>query len=196
MAEFVEFPKIARLYDTYNPVIITEKIDGSNGALQIEDGKLVAVQSRKKIITPEDDNYGFATWAYANAETLASDLGDGTHFGEWAGNKIQRGYDMPKKFYLFNADRWNLTHFETNGLDVVPLLFKGVIEMAALDEVVRDALAYLEVNGSEVNPDFKRPEGIVVYFTSNRMGFKVIPPTWGKGGQKRDVAENFEIWNV
>lgn len=195
MTEFKPFPKIARLYDTYNPIIVTEKADGSNGAIQVEDGKVVAAQSRKRIITPESDNHGFARWVYDNADTLASDLGDGTHFGEWVGPKIQRGYGLDrKKFLLFNSPRWSGVEFQTENLGTVPILFKGVVALTEIDVAVRLSLAHLEESGSEINPDFKQPEGVVVFFTSNNTGYKVIPPGWGKQGQKKDVADNFAIW--
>lgn len=56
--EFMEFPKIARLS---RECIITEKIDGTNGQIFIdEDGKFL-IGSRTRWITPENDNHGFAT---------------------------------------------------------------------------------------------------------------------------------------
>jgi hypothetical protein len=104
MPEFVPWPKIHRLF---RDVIITEKIDGTNAAIGISDDGEVHAQSRKRIITPADDNYGFAKWVHANAAVLAEHLGPGLHFGEWCGLGINRGYGLPeKRFALFNAARW------------------------------------------------------------------------------------------
>lgn len=195
MVEFQEFPKIARLYDTYNAVTITEKLDGTNGAVQIKDGEVVAVQSRKKIITPDSDNCGFARWVYDNAETLVGDLGDGTHFGEWVGKKVQRKYDLPEpRFYLFNATRFRYQDFKTERLGTVPLLFHGVVRLLELDETVRRCLAHLETNLSMID-GVTHPEGVVVFFNSDRHGYKVIPPGWGKQGQIKDPGDNFAVWD-
>lgn len=125
MSNFVEFPKIARLS---RDITITEKLDGTNAAVQIVNEELLSsnpdffptyvesivkidklaiyAQSRTRLITPENDNYGFAKWVRANAEELAQ-LGEGVHFGEWWGNGIQRGYGLTeKRFSLFNSGRW------------------------------------------------------------------------------------------
>ncbi len=124
MTEFIEFPKIARLS---REVIVTEKIDGTNGCLYIEgtdgqggregegaifhaDGYSLYAGSRTRWITPGQDNHGFAAWAYAHGEELLK-LGPGRHFGEWWGSGIQRGYGLPKgekRWSLFNVSRWCL----------------------------------------------------------------------------------------
>ena len=67
MKEFIEFPKIPRLS---REIVITEKIDGTNGVIYIgEDGEFL-VGSRTRWITPETDNHGFAKWVLANKEEL------------------------------------------------------------------------------------------------------------------------------
>lgn len=193
--EFQAFPKMQRLYDSSKGISITEKIDGTNAALIIRDGELVGAQSRKRLITPEDDNFGFARWAYENAEDLARVLGDGTHYGEFHGKGIQRGYGLDgKQFALFNALRWrylddtgfheNPTLSEVPGLTVVPELFRGSIEDDGLDDAVEYALTLLRAQGSWVNPGFDRPEGVVVFFIDSRTGFKVIPKGWEPGSKK------------
>lgn len=208
--EFQAFPKMQRLYDSSKGVSITEKIDGSNAAVIVRDGELVGVQSRKRLITPEDDNFGFARWAYSNAEGLARVLGDGTHYGEWFGKGIQRGYGLDeKRFALFNAVRWLepvrdwvdgswIEHKvpdefnEVPGLTVVPELFRGSIEPSnplhpsddGLDEAVEYALTLLKAQGSWASPGFDRPEGVVVFFIDSRTGYKVIPKGWEPGSKK------------
>jgi AraC-like DNA-binding protein len=108
MIDFIEFPKIARLN---REIVVTEKIDGTNGAIHIEhlvgeasledevgavvphpeEGVfVVTAQSRNRIVTPNKDksstdNHGFAGWVHANAAVLAEVLGTGTHYGEWLG---------------------------------------------------------------------------------------------------------------
>lgn len=123
MIEFQEFPKIARLS---RDVIVTEKIDGTNSQIFIEElegfsavgiggclyqseGLAIYAGSRNRWIVPEADNFGFARWVKEHAEELMAGLGPGRHFGEWWGSGIQRGYGLPKgekRFSLFNTIRW------------------------------------------------------------------------------------------
>jgi len=164
MSDFEAFPKIARWS---REIIITEKIDGTNAAIVIE-GERVYAQSRNRIITPEDDNYGFANWVYQNVHTLYEDLGEGRHFGEWFGQGIQRTYGMKRKmFALFNTTRWMDKEFETDGVIVVPELYRGPIDNRIIELTMRN----LKENGSFVTP-FDRPEGIVIYHTAARTMFK------------------------
>lgn len=101
---FEPFPKIPRLM---KDIIITEKIDGTNAGILITEELDIHASSRKRWITPEDDNFGFARWVEENAEDLVTDLGAGMHFGEWWGSKIQRTYDQEvKRLSLFNVERW------------------------------------------------------------------------------------------
>lgn len=67
MSEFVPFPKIKRL--TLG-VTVTEKIDGTNAAVHVNDDGTFHAQSRNRIITPDDDNFGFATWVHAHADEI------------------------------------------------------------------------------------------------------------------------------
>ena len=102
--EFRKFNKIARLS---REIVVTEKIDGTNGLIAIgEDGEF-QVGSRNQWITPEKDNAGFARWAYDHKGELMT-LGVGFHYGEWWGQGIQRGYGLKeKRFSLFNTSRWS-----------------------------------------------------------------------------------------
>ena len=75
--EFISFPKIPRLF---KECVITEKIDGTNGVIQItEDGDFF-VGSRNRWLTEESDNYGFYQWAMKNKDELMK-LGVGKHHG-------------------------------------------------------------------------------------------------------------------
>ena len=162
---FEGFPKIARWS---REIIITEKLDGTNAQVIIE-GDKIGAGSRNRLITPEDDNYGFARWVQENRETLIRDLGDGRHFGEWFGLGIQRGYGMKvKQFALFNTTRWWDHSFETPNLTVVPELYRGPIE----DGVIDREMNVLKEYGSWASDGFMRPEGIIIYHTAARTMFK------------------------
>ncbi|MFJ6237957.1 RNA ligase family protein [Streptomyces griseus] len=179
--EFREWPKTPRLF---RDIVITEKIDGTNAGLHIsEDGQVVA-QSRKRIITPDSDNYGFARWAADNADELAHILGPGLHFGEWWGQGIQRRYGMDRKvFSIFNVVRWSTqadadgttmkSRAEQSGLvdqiDAVPTLYRGVFDQDVIDDLMKE----LRENGSYAAPGFMNPEGICVYHSQTRGVFKV-----------------------
>lgn len=131
--KFVDFKKIPRLS---RDMIITEKIDGSNGQVAIipsdseefigcEDGFVeqcclankqidetkwlyMFAGSRNRWLSTgkQNDNHAFAYWVKENSEELFQ-LGPGRHFGEWYGKGIQRGYGLDhKRFALFNVSKW------------------------------------------------------------------------------------------
>lgn len=162
---FREFDKIPRLKRN---VVITEKIDGTNACVVISPEGRISAQSRSRIITPDDDNYGFARWVEDNSEELAK-LGEGYHFGEWWGCGIQRGYGMDRKvFSLFNVGRWTPENPNLpKCCSVVPILAQGALIDA--DAALED----LRVNGSRAAPGFMNPEGVIVYHSAARMYFKM-----------------------
>jgi hypothetical protein len=171
MIDFVEWPKIARLSRS---CVITEKIDGTNASIYVPelpgeaDDRPFLVGSRTRWITPEDDNHGFARWAYEHVDELLQ-LGPGHHFGEWWGGGVQRGYGLQKgekRFSLFNVTRW--AESRPACCHVVPTLYRG--EFSTLSAV--EALHKLESEGSVAAPGFMRPEGIVIYHEAARVMFK------------------------
>jgi len=180
---FKDFTKIARLS---REVVITEKIDGTNGricnvpiAKGYHDDKMLGywygpdastwamyAGSRTRWITPSDDNYGFAKWALANFEDLKN-LGPGAHFGEWWGQGIQRKYGLTeKRFSLFNAAKWGESRPAC--CNVVPVLFRGPFETQFVD----GTLKALAERGSVAAPGFMKPEGIVIFHSAARTLFK------------------------
>ncbi|MEU1254802.1 RNA ligase family protein [Streptomyces chartreusis] len=207
MHEFTPWPKTKRLF---RDIVVTEKLDGTNSAIHVtavphdEPGELtvwdghwtspvvdgvryvVSAQSRNRIITPgkTTDNYGFAGWVYDNAAELVEILGEGTHFGEWWGRGIQRGYGLDgKRFSIFNTARWwavdeeagtsmdgRATQSDLCGqIDAAPVLYEGVFSEAAIASALRD----LKTDGSYAAPGFMNPEGICIYHTQTRGVFKV-----------------------
>ncbi len=163
--EFKPFKKIARLS---REIIITEKIDGTNASIFIgEDGEFLTA-SRKRWITPENDNYGFSRWAYDNKEELLK-LGVGHHYGEWWGSGIQRRYAMTEKvFSLFNVHRWSNSSIRPLCCRVVPTLYKGDFNTAKIEYII----TLLKEGGSFAAPNFMKPEGIVIYHPQGNIMFK------------------------
>lgn len=166
MQDFKGFPKIGRLNRT---IIVTEKIDGTNAQIVVNDEGtgIVGVGSRNRWITPENDNMGFAKWVEANKEELIT-LGPGQHFGEWWGQGIQSGYGLKeKRFSLFNVSRWRDSRPAC--CHVVPTLYEGLYGEAH----IKAALEGLRANGSVAAPGFMRPEGVIVFHVANGALFKV-----------------------
>jgi len=163
--EFVKFDKIPRLN---RDCIVTEKIDGTNAQIVFtEDGEML-VGSRKRWIVPGDDNYGFAKWAHENRDDLFEALGFGTHFGEWWGQGIQRGYGMDRKvFSLFNTTRWKDVPLP-DGVDVVPVMYEGKFTTYH----VRACLMDLRDEGSVASSGFMQPEGVVVFHVASQHLYK------------------------
>lgn len=161
--EFKAWPKIPRLAN--EKYFITEKIDGTNAAVIITETGEIGAQNRNKLITPEDDNYGFAKWVQDNKTELLT-MGPGHHYGEWWGLGIQRGYGQDKKrFSLFNTARWNSDNpNKPNCCDVVP----------SLPNNIEKALEVLKTQGSLAAPGFMQVEGIVIYCYQTKSYYKVI----------------------
>lgn len=134
---FEEFPKIARLK---RGCIITEKIDGTNAQVIITDDGKIGAASRSRLITPDDDNFGFARWVKENEDELIK-LGPGRHFGEWWGGKIQRGYGLhEKRFSLFNVSRWEDPASRPACCSIVPILYRGDFSTRMVDELIEQQM--------------------------------------------------------
>jgi hypothetical protein len=142
----------------------------------------VGAQSRKRLIYPGDDNFGFAKWVHENARALVRALGEGRHYGEWWGSGINRGYGLlkgEKRFSLFNVKRYEETDFSAFGLDnvaTVPVLWRGPFSLETIDALVTDlrengSVAVLDSDG---DPTYYRPEGVVVFHVAANSLFKVL----------------------
>jgi hypothetical protein len=167
--KFKEWAKIPRGGAT-ETITISEKIDGTNACVILnEDGDLLGCQSRNRLIKPGDDNFGFATWAHENAEDLRS-LGEGYHYGEWAGPGIQKnnhGYEE-RKFLLFNTARWNPDNpNRPECCDTVPVLYEGPSSPDVVPEVM-DELWHAYQSLRAASGTAIKPEGVVVWFHRGR----------------------------
>ena len=159
--EFKPWPKIPRVENRKE--YYTEKIDGTNACIIIDNEGNIGCQSRTRIITPEDDNFGFAKWVKENSEELIK-LGEGYHFGEWWGLGIQRGYNQTeKKFSLFN------THRDPTSL---PTCVSQVPSIHA--NSVEEAKEILITGGSLAAPGFMNVEGVVIFEYNTKTYWKAI----------------------
>jgi hypothetical protein len=192
--EYKEFQKIPRLK---RDMVISEKIDGTNSRVVIvkedevlqsydssleteanfiidyclarKDSFCMFAGSKSRWIKPgkDSDNHGFASWVKLHAEELFN-LGEGTHFGEYYGQSIQRTYGLDhKRFALFNTHRWKLEPVPPC-CSVVPVLYQGKFDTNKIDEVLNE----LKEKGSVAVPGFMKPEGVVIYLVASRQLYK------------------------
>lgn len=162
MAEHISFPSINQFKDVikhihsgchYHQIPVptvtfrgTVKLHGTNaGICRPVNGGVndIYYQSRERVITPEQDNAGFAMWAYGNREVF-NDLFDHIRswcatvedddiiqiFGEWAGGNIQKGVGLnqiEKSFFVFGirvskngeSNVWQHHSVQTYAIDTI-----------------------------------------------------------------------------
>jgi hypothetical protein len=160
--------KTPRLNDYARQMLITEKIDGTNGLIEIRDTGEIRAGSRSRWLeSGKHDNFGFAGWVETHKAELLK-LGPGRHYGEWWGAGIQRTYGLKeKRFSLFRWWRPDRPP-EVPGLDVAPILYQGLIGLDRIETALED----LARAGSYAAPGYNRPEGLVVWINSQR--WKVV----------------------
>lgn len=202
--EFKSFPDIKKLGSTV--FTVTQKIHGTNAQVTIvpipdniedaaewmkKEGSYHTVEindkyfalfvgSRTRWIVPGDDNYGFAAFIYANKQAFVEKLGEGQHFGEWAGPGINSGEGLTEKtFVLFDFWRYDPANLPPQTV-LVPVLYKDKFDLGVIESVMLD----LKTNGSKLAPGFMRPEGVVAQI--NGIRYKVVfdaeETQWKKSG--------------
>lgn len=164
------YPKTGRLT---GPWRVTEKIDGTNAVIRVEPG-LIRFGSRNRWLTREQDNHGFCAWGERHQAWLANVLGDGTHYGEWYGSRIQRGYGMTTRtLALFDVSRYEerlANAIDNPGLTLVPVL----------QDECTDPTEWLRCGGMPSLLGSSPMEGVVLHHHRVRLALKVVFP-----GQKR-----------
>lgn len=177
---FKSWPKIPRFEnEVYH---ITEKIDGTNACIIItkevpeianycyrDNEYTVYAQSRTRLLTINDDNFGFSRWVNKNAEQLIKDLGEGHHFGEWWGNGINRGYGLDhKRFSLFNPTKHSEVCYN------VPSIRSLTVEEFENVDWYKGTKEELIECGSIASKGFMKPEGFILYAEKAKTYWKVI----------------------
>ena len=164
--DFQKWPKTRRFEKAL--CVFSEKLDGTNSQIAIDEEGNMQVGSRNRWITPEEDNFGFARWARENEEELVGFLGEGRHFGEWWGQGIQRRYGMDRKvFSLFNTSRWGFLQDEDTPpfiCDVVPFVVRTLdFDKEEIDELfLKESIA-----AKRYGVSFDKPEGYMFYTSEN-----------------------------
>jgi len=98
--DFVNFPSIELFHNVVRgifsePPLVTYrgkiKLHGTNASVRLKAGEVVA-QSRSRLISPQDDNEGFAKFVQEHMEYFKSiPASNHTIFGEWCGSGIMSG---------------------------------------------------------------------------------------------------------
>lgn len=171
MTELIPFrgwPKTPRLNNV--EMTITEKVDGTHGAIYIEKNGLVRAASRNRFLTPEDDNHGFSRWVLENQDRISEVFNDssGVYYGEWAGPGIQGNpLKLPeKRFFLFGirGDGQATPLLEDIEMYCIPQLYHGPLDVAKARAVYDELME----NGSRITPG-ARPEGVVIDTLGGRV---------------------------
>jgi hypothetical protein len=178
--DWTPFPKIPRW--SKGGVIISEKIDGTNASVIVSGDGTKVYAAKRTSVMHQGDNFGFRAWVEANAAELLK-LGPGTHFGEWYGQGIQRGYGLTeKRFALFNSFRWS-DERRPACCGVVPVMAK--CSMREASAAIDAAMASLALNGSLIVPGFMKPEGIVIFSEASGTYFKMTFDGDGHKGEEK-----------
>lgn len=108
---FKSWPSIAQLHEVRKG--LTDKIKyrakiklhGTNAAVQVRKDGSIITQSRDIVITPSNDNRGFATWVSKNTDLFKINMPDDCSgvviFGEWYGQGILNSKFEKKIFCVF-----------------------------------------------------------------------------------------------
>jgi RNA ligase len=190
----VTFPAFGKIPRWNREIVITEKIDGTNGVVAIVDsdddyeilamgspvpsavvdGFNVYAGSRSRWISPGKslDNFGFAGWVQENADELVR-LGSGLHYGEWYGSGIQRGYGLrpgDRRWMLFNTGRWSDPEVRPKACEVSTVLWHGPGN--EITHGLHYAMLTLQMRGSQHVHGFMNAEGVVMYHRAGNAVFK------------------------
>ncbi len=176
--EAVMFPTI-----TYRAKV---KLDGTNAAVHVLPDGRFAAQSRTRLLTPQSDNYGFATWVHDNAaffRSLGERLGHAIVYGEWCGPGIQKNVAInriERKLFAIFAIQLGDPAAESARLLVDP-------ERIAARLPEHPDVRVLPWHGEPIALDFHRDEGLdagVARINEMVEAVEKVDP-W--------VARNFEI---
>lgn len=111
------------------------KLHGTNAGIAVDADGTVYAMSRTSVITPENDNVGFAKWVDSQKDALAAfapPTGTIVLYGEWCGPGIQKGVAISqikeRVFAVFAAFR--IEDDKRTGIIVEPIALKHVCEKA------------------------------------------------------------------
>ena len=109
------------------------KLHGTNAAIQIHKNGDVIAQSRTRVLTSKQDNYGFAEWVENNKEYFSSLATDKNMiiFGEWCGNGIQDVVSISKldrRVFAVFAIRYGFGENGTSVFNICPKEIEKIVK--------------------------------------------------------------------
>lgn len=128
------------------------KLHGTNAAVRIDKDGTVTAQSRKRNITPDDDNFDFAKFVEANKDFFERMAGaeEIVIFGEWAGAGVQNTDAVNKigrrMFFPFAVQMGDLFYTDT---DIIEEVFDTAFLPIPDDIVILPHMAYVEIDFSK-----------------------------------------------
>lgn len=171
--EYVVFDEINEGYDWVfknDDVIATEKLDGTNVSIIIEDGEIQDVWNRKNYIKPftRNKSHHYILKAMLNSlgRGYCDNLDDGQHFGEVVGPNIQGNrYELEEGLWLPLARIHRKYHYTSWGK--YPKTFEAISKWFK-DGLV--SLFYANKHGLKLSsPKVIPAEGIVFVHPDGRM---------------------------
>lgn len=143
----------------------TVKLHGTNAGIRRENGEYIA-QGRNRVLTPSEDNFGFANWLHDNLKddqfkdemdqmfnAITEDPSQVvTIYGEWCGKGIQNKVavsQLSKRFVVFGAD--------VNGTYVSNFAGLDMPSFESVDNVLKAGVIFQGV-------DFNEPEKALAEF--------------------------------
>ncbi len=171
-------------------VHVFPKIDGTNGASWWNtEASVIRVASRRREITPQDDNAGFAAWVMSGDEDacllqlLCEEQPSLIVYGEWLVPHTIKGYekDAWRKFYIFDMYSRNAGVFLSNDAVQDLCVAAGqyfIPSLMSIENPTPDELQIIANNCDWLMADGKPGEGIVVknydWYGSGKTWAKVI----------------------
>lgn len=170
LENFTSWGKTPRAGSKGETIVVMEKMDGSNCGIHIKDDTIVGIQSRNRSISPnadgnQNDNFGFARWVHENQEELLK-LGDGSHYGEWCGEGIQKNpHKLVGKHWFLFSNPFRPVETLPECVSKVPVLYVGDDS----DEIMR---IFVKLYTDSKEQGYKA-EGIIVYYPKQKRREKI-----------------------
>lgn len=166
---FKKYSKIPRPDNV--KVRITQKVDGTNGQIVINDNGDMIVASKNRVLTDvKCDNHGFLAWTLANKDVLVQFLGVGRHYGEWCGPGINSGEGLTEKtFVLFDYWKYKDQEMPLTSLRHVPIIYDGTLDQILHTPFLDGLRTVFQLDGSRLVEGFTPVEGIVLHIDDKKI---------------------------
>ena len=207
---FLKYPHLERLGTDdvegilEGKVYVFPKIDGTNASVWMDEDGTLGTGSRKRVVTPEDDNQGFAAYVAKN-EALFLDVCGGCHprwrlYGEWLVPHSLKTYrdDSWRKFYVFDVFDEEFARF-LHVEDYYEILVDYDIDVIPIQAIVTNPtqewlIKQLEANSYLIRDGEGVGEGLVLkrYDFVNKYG----RVTWAKIVRNEFREKHKEVMGV